>query len=310
MRKGFILSVGLFIALAVGLVLLDESTFDEVSILSIEQNYSRLITSEEESLSFPVYISTDDSFLTSIESIEKTYLENEFNQLEVNLIAITNMDYVEKLDGYTYQLFLYEINFAYLSLNSIVIDDAKLKIIYINNQEITIRLGDISLSFGDVVGSSYFDIERVYATTSYLNNLEYVSGIVIGFNNLTMLDISINEINIGSKQVFLDTGSHIQVEEEIPYNQDINLILNKEYECIRSVAGVQEPMLLVDYNLLFIPFQYVNEISSIRRFPIYISYTYMNQEYNYVMDDFRFISTNYRLVDNYGRIHETIYYYQ
>ncbi len=309
MRKGFFLSILLLVSLAAIMIYIDESDLTQISILSLEKNYSRLITSETECIEFPVYLSSKNSYIGSSESITSTYLLNSEAKMEVDTISITDMNTEESLDNTTYYLFSYRIGFEHLSLDQISIEEAVLNIHYLNDVEINIFVGDISIYFGDVVASDLIEIDRVYTTSNPDAEIEYVTGIVLGIDNYTMQNITLSSITIGSTDIFLDMSNLINLDSQIGYNEDLNALLEDEYNPIIHETIDQSVYTLQNYDLLFIPFKYLDEINPIRRFPIFISYYYMDREYKYVMDDFRYISDNISLSDNYGRIHETIHYY-
>ena len=130
MRRVFLIIILTFIAVSAGLVYFNETTIKTVSIISIKRDYARLITSDSESIDFMIYLSTGKSFLSSKQSIESTYLMNQDNQIEVELIDVIDMQDTEVLNGVTYHSFLYRITFSLLTLNDLQFEVATLNITY------------------------------------------------------------------------------------------------------------------------------------------------------------------------------------
>ncbi len=310
MRKIFFLCVFLLIIVAGLIIRFEDETKDQISILSIHKNYSRLIASDTEHISLTIYLSSDNSFITNLDSITSCFIKNDKNQLEVVIKNINNLHYEEEFDGlmyYAYNLVI-EFNNSMQTDTFIDIKNAYLSVNYLNGDFIDIEIGNLYLRFSPVVNEMHLDMSRMYAVMKQLDNYEYISGIVIGLNNLSLQKLDIQNISIGIPEVQLDLYNTIMVDIAPEYNQDIDNILGYHYEPI--VSEIQETTISLDANhLIFIPIAYRDNLIEINRFPLIISYKYFEEEYQYIIDDFQFYSDILTLEANYGQIREYIYYY-
>ncbi|XFA99253.1 hypothetical protein ACAG96_01405 [Candidatus Izemoplasma sp. B36] len=305
MRKAFTIIIVLFIVIASGIILLVEDEKSQVSVLSLKKHYSRLITGNQETISIPLYFSSNKSFLTEINSIEDTYLLDDFNQLK---ISVNNIRYVSDcLDDFnnTYYLYMFDINFEEVTIDKIDFSDTLLKIIYKNQDFLELSIGEMNLVFKDVYQDPNLDIFRVYTTVKTIDNTEYISGLVLGLDNFNK-EITIQNISIGTEEIELDTSHLYHLDHAITYDIDIDTVLETNYNPLN--IGIQLDF-RVEAGLILIPFTYKNDLFLLNRFPIYIEYLYQNATYKYILDDFMYISESFNLEVANGNIQEYIYYY-
>lgn len=305
MRKTFTIIIVLFIVFASGTILLVEDKIDEVSILSIKKHYSRLITSGQETISIPLYFSSDKSFLTDIDSIEDAYLQDDFNQLKVLINQIRYVsDFLDDFDQ-TYHLYMFDISFIEVTIDKIDFSDTLLKLIYKNQDYLELFIGEVNLVFNEVYQDQNLDIFRVYTTVKTVEHTEYISGLVLGLDNFNK-EITIKNISLGTNHITLDTSNMYHLEEAIPYDMDIDSLLETNYNPLNIGTQID---FSIEEGLILIPFTYTSNLFLMNRFPIYIEYTYKNATYKYLLDDFMYISESYNLEVANGNIQEYIYYY-
>ena len=306
MRKVFTLLVVGFMIVGFLLIYYTDKPTTKVNILSINKHYTRLITNDEETLSIPLYFSSDKSFLTETSAIDSCFLKNDYNRLEVD---ISEIRYGEAYydNNQLFYMYLFDITFNSLTIDLIDIENATFEINYLNEDTINLSIGDVFLRFSEITTNEELDIFRMYTIVNNNDEFDYVSGLIIGLENLCESDIYINTINIGSSLITVDLGNIVSVNEAPHYNESIENILLKEYYYLNDIFD--ETPYLVSNELVFIPFAYQNELIELKRFPIYIEYTFNNNVFEYLVDDFMFISENYSLEAYNGQLQEYIYYY-
>ncbi|XMB72393.1 hypothetical protein RJI07_00455 [Mycoplasmatota bacterium WC30] len=310
MRKVFTIIIVLFVIVA-GLIIYFSDTVDnQISILSIHKNYSRLITSDTEQITLTIYLSSDDSFITDIESISSSFIRNDRNQIETEIKNINNLDYEEDFGELKYYAYTFVIGFKN-SLHSdsfVEIDNAYLVINYANGDSIDIEVGNLYLRFSPILNEMHLDMSRLYAVMKQLETFEYISGIVIGLDNISMQDLKITSVSSGITEMQFDLDNSIMLDIAPEYNQDIDNILGYHYEPINP--DIEDETLLLETNhLIFIPLAYIETIIEINRFPLIIEYQYLGDDYIYMIDDFQYYSDILTLEGNYGKIREYIYNY-
>ena len=307
MRKVFTTIIFLFIIICGIIIYSNENNIDKVNIISLKRNYIRLITSKEETVTVPMYFDTNKSFLTSIESISESYLLNDNNQIKVSIDNIRCGDSYTNNLGKSYDLFLFDLKFEDITINEINIDNARFKIIYKNQDILEMNIGNFNIRFNEIISENNFDVYRLFITVKEKNDKEYITGIVIGINDLTNQGIVINDISIGTNKVIPDLKNSVVIDEIVEFDTDIDDILGYQYDPFLDIKEFNYK--LNDNKLIFVPMSYNIEIIDLKRFPIYINYSYLGKNYEYLIDDFIFISEKYSLEENYGEIQEYTYYY-
>lgn len=308
MRRVFICSLIVFLVVAGVMIYMDEEQPSTVQILSLYQRYSRVITSAEEHITIPIHISTEDSFLTDIDSIESSMIYDNQNQMLVVIDDIIQTADSSYFQGNTYYPYELHISFDLVQLNAIDFINAFLQIRYHNGDQIALEIGSMYLNFEPIQNEEHIDMMRLFCTVKTEGEQNYISGIVIGVENRSSLDTKIVGIDCLVPGVQFDLGSSVPLSEAPAYDTDVNEILGYSYDAIH-VINDDEAVSLEDDNLLYIPIAYQEQIIPINRFPLIIHYTYLNEPYTFIVDDFLFYSSDYSLEANDGQIREYIYHY-
>ncbi len=308
MRKLYICLLIAFLVVGGVMIYVNEEHASTVQILSFHQTYSRLITSENEDLTIPIFASSNDSFLMDIDSVSSCMIYDDQNQM---VVAIKDVE--QKLDstyfqGNTYYPYDLHITFDVIQLNAIEFTDAYLQISYENGDQIAFEIGSIYLYFESIQNEQHIDMMRLFSTVKHQEDIEYISGIVIGIENRSMLDTQIIEINSLIPNMQFDLEHAIYLIDVPTYDTDIDDIVGYSYSSIQTLTESGH-IILEGNHLLYIPVAYKDNIISVNRFPLIIQYTYLNEPYTYIIDDFLFYSSNNSLEVNHGQIREYIYHY-
>ncbi len=310
MRKVFTLIVVGFIIIAGILVMVMEAPSDNVSILTINRQYSRLLT-ESEVISIPVYISETKTFLVDLGSVQSISLENEYQKLEAVLTEIRDANSTERLGETEYSLYYFDIGFPNVEYTDYFLefDDCYMNVVYKNDDAISLEIGDVSLRFSEVNTSNHLNLYRMFCLTDEYQDALYTSAIIIGIQNLTGFDIEITGLDIGSGNAEIDMALAKYVLAEEEQTTDLDILLGHEYQLIGECDG-SDGLSLDEDNLIVLPIKYRSEVVCLNRMPLIITYTYQNQEYQYIIDDFQYYSVSNRLGDNNGKLREYSYHYQ
>jgi len=310
MRKLFTITISFFLILSACLIIFfDKNTSDFLSVVTIKQNYQRLITEDEE-LSITVYISSNDSFVSDTSNIDSLYIMDEYNEMELGISDIRSLDYSESYQNTKYFAYVIDLNFNIINIDIYLLElvNANLEINYLNGEKVTLEIGNLSLNFRSYENPTYIDVYRMFAMYQVVD-FEYVSGIVLGITNKTGMDISISNIDISNSNVTLDLDNAVFLSSIPSYQADINDILGYSYNSI-GTSDNQTSLELIQDSLIFIPFKYNDEIIRINRFPLIIEFSYNQLNNLYYIDDFQFNSQTLGLEESSGRIREFIYNYQ
>jgi len=310
MRKLFTITVTVFLILSACLIIFfDKNTSDFLSIVTIKQNYQRLMTEDEE-LSITVYMSSNDSFVSEPSNIDSLYIMDEYNEMEVGISDIRSLNYSESYQNTDYFAYVIDLNFQIINIDNYLLEliNANLEINYLNGEKVILEIGNLSLNFRSYENPTYIDVYRMFALYQVVD-FEYISGIVLGITNKTGMDVSISNINICNSNVTLDLDNAVLLSNIPSYQADINDILGYSYNPI-GTSDNQTSLELIQDNLIFIPFKYTDDIIRINRFPLIIEFRYNQLNNLYYIDDFQFNSQMLGLEESSGRIREFIYNYQ
>lgn len=310
MRRIFVSVIAVFIIGAAILISLEYHWEKSISVITILQSYSRLITDPKEELSIPIHVSNPDSFLTDLESIDYASLLSDTNEIEVIISDIRETNQTENLDTSVYTLFYLDLQFAYEFVTDDFLDfiHARLTITYVNGDQLSLEVGDISLMFREIQESAHIDLFRLGAQRTDSDDGDYICGVYIGFQNQSGSDVTIRQVDIGFETILLDLNASVFLNAVPEEGMTVDDILGFAYD---PVQGIQETdVLLVQNCLLFLPLDYQEGIERIHRFPIIITYEYQEEEYQYLIDDFIFFQSDCSLGGNNGFLRETLYHRQ
>ena len=309
MRKVFLLVLILFSALSIFLISIDKDIPESISIISFTKEYSRIITPEE-IVSIPIYISDSNTFIIDNDLIESASLENSYNKLAIESIDIRSTNYVEEYESTNYSLYFFDISFTPTLVTDYFMDfsSAYLNLIYLNQDNISIEIGNLYLQFSEITNNNHIDLFRMYALTSINNDIEFISGIILGIENFTGDEIVINNIEFGTNKLLSGLNEVKLLNEPPNYDEDINILLGYQYDFYQTET-IDLSFILNPDKLLLVPIKYIVNPLDINRFPLIISYKYLDVNYIYTIDDFQFFSSELTIGENNGKLREFIYYY-
>ncbi|MBN2540781.1 MAG: hypothetical protein JXB08_04580 [Bacilli bacterium] len=311
MRRWFLAIIVAFIGGSAICIILETPSEDVVSLITLDKRYSRMITKAEETISIPVYISMQDTFLLDPALIDTVALVSEDVEMSVEISDIRDAEVREELEGTDYHLYYFDIGFPDEIKTDYTMNflDAELSITYQNLETISLEIGSLSLRFSDLEENAHLSLNRMYVVTNQSEIIPSVQGIVISLEDRTLGSVTLIDLDIGCNEIHPDLEHAIPLETAIDYHGDLEELMGYEYQRIGTVEAGEE-LLVSNSELWFIPFRYTSEIVPIERFPLYVTYQIYGQVYHYDIDDFQFYQQSHCLEVYYGSLRECIYYYQ
>ncbi|MFA7560792.1 MAG: hypothetical protein WCY80_01670 [Candidatus Izemoplasmatales bacterium] len=307
MKKLVFYSLIGFMFIAVILILLIKPKNNSINILSVENNYMRIIT-ENEPLSIVLFYDDVDNFLLEKTNISRVSISDEYNEIELTIDSIDVSAVPITYQNNHYYEATFNLNFDWNNLEGLNLNfsSAKLNINYINEVKYNFQIGDVNLSFLSLQSPAYLDINRMYGIVNEIGDSKTLLAVALKLDNLTNSPITIkniysNNLKLGfnlentkiTKEVYL---AETNIQEVIP-----------DYYLIENPNAID--IHLNEENFYIIPLIYLEEYTKITRLPIYIDYLYQNKVHTYVIDDFLFFNEGLNLDANQDKITEYIYNY-
>jgi len=307
MKRVVFFGLAIYAIIAFVLIITMKEAKKDVNILSFTKNYARLMT-ESETITIPLYIDSDDSFITEKNNITNSRISDDLNEISVEIIAIRNDESISLYKNKEYYNYFFEIGFDWTNLENLnfTLDNAQLSLTYKNGEEFKFNIGNMSLSFISINPSNYLDISNLSGIVNEVENEKYLVGLNLKLLNLSNNEIRINQISTNADFIKFDLKNVQETQVSYDSNYDFNLII-PGYDHFEMLE--EKSFVLDDNYYLVIPIVYDKEFIKINRFPLFIEYEYNNQVQLLVIDDFLFFNEGINLDDYVDEITEYKYIY-
>ncbi len=307
MKKIFFLIIIIYFCLGTTLLILSREKPNQVEILTLKQNYSRLL-SDVETIDIPIFISSNQTFFTSVDTIANAYLITEEYEMQVDINDIRDTLTMIRYNNHNYYLYYLETSFESIDMidTEISLTNAILEITYINEVVFDFEVGNFNLIFKEIVPNNHLDIMHLFGIMNEHDNLELsIKAICLKMDNLTNQDVFIQSIDLNTEifDVILSESTYL---DEAPLPDTDILEIFPSYESYGQNHSQVHNLKVIRDKYLVIPIKYHGQVKSINRFPIIINYYFNNQEYQYILDDFLFFDQNLNL----ELVHERIQKYE
>lgn len=308
MKKIFFIIIFGYLAIGAIVIFSFKEKTDVINYFSIENNYSRLLTTNEV-LSIPIFFSDNKNFLIDSNNISSVSLKNDIFEVAVDIKAIKYDSTIVYLNK-TYYQYSFLIEFSKITIDNLEMEmlDAKLLITYKNSEILEIEVGNLFLNFGDVQASDHIDLRYLSGIVNEIDGKKYLVGIILKVDNFTTQPIQIKSISTNvSKMAFSLERSFLSLHS---YDSETDLEeIVGEFDVLVFTLNSDFQLLLNDDYYYVIPVMY-QELVKINRLPIIIEYGYNNQDYRYVIDDFMFFNERFVIDDYEEYIREYQYSYK
>jgi hypothetical protein len=302
--------VVLYLAVAALMIVLAPEQDGKITLMVVEQLYSRVITNLEETLEIPLYATLDNSFFTDEDLIRSVRIRSDENEIDLEIEAIHDQGQSVEYEGIPYFVYLIRLSLDAFagSQMEIHLPEAILEITYENDIVMALGIGEVSLYFKAAELDQDFDFFRLSGLYSDRLDTPELEGILIGFDQFKAHDILIEAIGIGSDQILLDTENKVLIHNP---DQKFSLFqrLPPDYQfVIEGILPLQSRFEPVPSQLYAIPLVYRSKTPDLWRFPIIIRYLIDGMEKTAYIDDFIFKSHSWVLKERESGAH--LYSYQ
>jgi hypothetical protein len=290
------------------LILTIDEKNEVIDYFTMPQNYSRLMT-EDEILSFSLFISEKNTFITDKQNITSASLKGNLNEVEVD---ITSIDLIEENTLYQdnlYYLYSIKISFSSVELKDIdfFIEETKLILNYVNEECIELDIGNLYLSFREINQSNHLDIVNMLGLINKIEGEKYILGIIVKFDKFTSEEIIIKSVSSNNNVFKISLGDLYEGEIKLASDTLIEEIIPGYYD----LMTIKDQNLLLNDELYYlIPLIYQGNFEKLYRFPLTITYIYNETEYELIIDDYLFFDEMIRLDDYDENIRKYQYNYE
>ena len=196
----------------------------QIKITTVRESYNQVVLSNDDyKLNIRILVNQKNAFITNIDEISNAYIGNndDLYKAEVCEINYGNYTLIENEKFYEYSFY---INLD-LKIN-IEIENAFLYINYLNQKDIAIDIGSISLYRINENSFNDFSITNLKGVVNQISGKKTLVGIVFDIKSNEC--ININNISLFDLNTYI-SGIYDISQEVINYSDNIDLIINKEY---------------------------------------------------------------------------------
>lgn len=306
MKRVFFIVIGGFILLSIGAVLIfSEDKDDMIDIISVKKDYARVLT-QEEVIDIPLYITSDQSFLTHTANISASRIISDGDEVSIDIVAINDMHQLVTYEDISYFLFHIVIDFSQVYNKNLRLSmpNAQLQISYNNDEVLSLALGHMGILFHDLEQTTHIDFNRLYATydhgaiSSIILDLENKTGQTIEISYIETLNPSLH-LNLNYALIHYDRHSHI--DQLSAFIEDYQMLIDK--------GEIQGQIDFYQDTQYILPLKHIKHISYLNRFPLIIHYRYHEQDYTYIIDDYMFFQPISDLYEDYYELEHNQYQY-
>jgi hypothetical protein len=283
-----------------------------LTFLVSKKNYSLILTNSNQTFDIPFYVSKTHTMYTNKNAIESIHLmnHNQSNIVQLELIDIyrDNQEIIVDTKRYfAYRLTL-KTNIEYNNMLDIIhFNVASLRMHYQNGEEITLFIGNVSLTKVDKLGTlnqleNDVKISSLKGLVNHIDGISTLVGIEMQLTKQSIVDVTIKRIGLVHNSIGIN---HDLIRHNNPINHSDDLaheVFGTTYHIFNMSENTTFDYLM-DTNIvrLTIPLYYNDVISFENELGIYIVYEIDNNIKYYIYGSFCFFNTS-------NRIHEWVKY--
>ncbi|HKL47771.1 MAG TPA: hypothetical protein VJ878_03800 [Candidatus Izemoplasmatales bacterium] len=306
MRRTFtVIIVGFLLLSAIVIYVFTDQVDQTLQMLSIKKDYARVLT-EDEVVDIPIYISSNESFLTTQSNIIDAQIISDADEVNIDIALIIDQNQKITFEDKAYYLFHYRLDFSSIYTKNLKLNmpNAYLKLVYNNDDEFQFGLGHMQLLFHDLDQATHLDFNRLYAT--YYQGA--ISGIVLDLENKTSQTIEIQSIDNLNQQMNINLSKNKVVYDLNEHIDDLHMYL-PNHQIIGQVDGHQESLMVYQDTQFILPINHHQTLSYLNRFPLIINYKYNQVMYTYIIDDYKYFEPISDLYNDYYEVEYHQYQY-
>ncbi len=312
MKRIIVFIIGFYLIIAVVMLVFAPKPKTLIKMLVVEHQYSQLITGSSELFEVLIYLSEENSFLSTKSAILDARLLGDDAEMEMKINQIVNLGIISSYQNDHYYVFRYSYDISQYAIDhlSMVFENAILEMTYENDYEVAYEIGDVSLKWETIPESTDFDFYRLSGIYGSYSNKEILQGIAIGFDRFIEGDIIIKNISCDIHGVTFDLSHAIQYDE-IVHNMTLYETLGSEYNPINYPSLSDEYVPIIAPSVIVaIPLNYHDDFIDIWRFPLYIDYEKNGEIKTFIIDDFMYRSEPILIGEESCHVHTYQYLYR
>lgn len=225
--------LAMIVVFVLGLSLIKDEK--QVKILSFRKNYNVTSTiNEEENLYVNLYINANNSYITDVNQLTKSYIIDKSNgeTIEVIIKSIYKDDRKLEYANDKYNSYIFEFSFN-LSIDSFIawyISNAILELTYNNQNVYNIKIGNFSFVKIDNYENNYFSISNIKPLTYEQEKNVYLGGLILGLRNVSNSTFRITDIEILNCDS--DLGEGVRVLDDLPSTNEFSEVAGFDYNLL------------------------------------------------------------------------------
>ena len=269
--------------------------YQAISVLSLKREYNAILTSDDDTISIPLYFEKNNSFLSKKEQVESTCISNDsykyVSYLE-DVIKDGTVNYQDK----TYYGFSFVISFRSYndSLSPVFIENGRFTVNYKNGDSMVYSIGNLSLTFANssAISNSDLYLLKLSSVNNEVKGKETIVGINLTLKNPLSQIITLNSIRLMNKFYDIDFMNY-ELTTILTKASLLDRTPNYCYETASLKTGSMDLLIGSGTQIsIFMPIKYLNGIRYLDSFPIYIDYTVNGVNKRYNIPTFIFVSSN------------------
>ncbi len=287
------LAVVLTASVAVWLLIQACTTDKPLRVVSLDTMHAYVYTSDHETFSVPVLLSSDSTPYAYTEGIVRTYVESSCGRerVPVTLIDIHHEGTVRFRDE-AFMAMAYELKIAVVIQDGLIaIDEAELVLESVQAKTLRVPMGAFYYHFDmeDSPRLALYDRHNVHAEPF---GMPTSVGVVFRLRNTGATPLEVHEVSLGGAAVQPDMRAFRRHEGEVNSFLSIDALLGRTYDALstpRSLA-VTPRLMPGETGWFFVPFAYQRPLA-LHRYPLIITYQSDGELHRLVGDDFLAIRT-------------------
>lgn len=312
MKKIYGLLIFLYLGIAVVLIILAPKRKTTIQIAVKEGVYSQVLTDADERFEILIYMTENDSFLTTKSAIIDARLMSEESEMAMTIDTIDNLDRVVDYQNQVYHVFRYVFDLSEFAIDTLKMDfsHATLQMTYENNAVIELEMGEVHLLWDFMTEETDFDFFRLSGLYGIHQEKNVLEGIMIGFDRFIQEEIIIHSISCGINVVHFNLD-HALFYDEIGDDSSLYETLEPNFNPFdNTVMNDAYSWEVIPSKLYAIPLNYQEKFIDLWRFPLIITYEKNQEVKQMVIDDFMFRTETIQLAEELSDVFTYQYRYR
>ncbi len=288
-KYSFLIITGICLVLVGLFLILILTRTNNITFLVMEKHYS-LLYEEQPIIEIPIYSSHNNIDYFKKEQISKVTLFNNMDLFEAEIEEIKRTEETFKFQDKIYYKNVLTFKLPIETDQILNIDNANLKIEYINDEILTVKVGNISF-FGENYPTN-LKIHKVQGLVKDFGTYESLSGIILSISSL--YDCQLTGIDFISPTI-LSNNDYIKVSDNLEYEHltDPKVIFGNDFDNFKlSTNSFQNINLNKNIKKdVIIPLHYL-EKEFVDSLGIIITYEVNGIVYKQVINPYKLFQTN------------------